>query len=101
MELLEAVMGRRSINFFDPARGVEEDQLRELLELANLAPSSVNLQPWRVIVAKSAEKKKNKAFSIGEEKIVPLLIGVGYLKHGTKLLPRALRRRLDDFVKFA
>ncbi|MCE5312470.1 MAG: nitroreductase family protein [Nitrospiraceae bacterium] len=41
-----------------------------------------------------------KEFSIPQDKIVPMLVGVGYLKPGITLLPRAFRREVDEFVKF-
>ncbi|QJA05776.1 nitroreductase family protein [Thermosulfurimonas marina] len=57
MEVITAIRGRRAINYFDPQRPVPEELLRNLLELAALAPSSFNLQPWRVIVVDDPEKK--------------------------------------------
>ena len=206
MDVIEAVKGRRAINFFDPARALPDEKLRELLELANLTPSSLNLQPWKVVAVRTLERKQalrkcamgqpkveeasavlimvadpgameenldgvlanwvelgymnaktaegyrssagtlygdrtsmqrklfavkntaffamsvmlaarglglethpmdgfnedavKKEFSIGADKVIPVLIAVGWLKPGAKLLPRAWRRRLDDFVKF-
>lgn len=38
-------------------------------------------------------------FGISEDKIVPMLIAVGYLKPGVTLLPRAFRRDIQEFVK--
>ncbi len=206
MDVIDAIKGRRSINFFDPDREVPDETLYKLLELANLSPSTYNLQPWEVIAVTDPKKKailrkcafdqpkvteasvmliiianpnaieenienvvrrmielgytkpegeeaakkmpyslngdkdslqrkmfavKNTAFfamsimlaarglglethpmdgfsadkiksefNIPEDRIIPLLIAVGYLKPGIKLLPRAFRRDLDSFVKF-
>jgi nitroreductase len=58
MDVIQAIRERRSINFFEPGKEIPEDKLKELLELANLAPSSFNIQPWKVVVIKDAEKKK-------------------------------------------
>jgi nitroreductase len=58
MDTIEAIRTRRSINFFEPGLELSEERLRELVELANLAPSSFDLQPWRVIVVKDAERKR-------------------------------------------
>lgn len=58
MDVFEAIRLRRSINFFDPARQVPEDTIRELLEVSNLAPSSFNLQPWKTIAVRDPERKK-------------------------------------------
>jgi nitroreductase len=57
MNVVETIKERRSINFFDPNYEIPEEKLRELLSLANLAPSSFNLQPWRVIVVRAKERK--------------------------------------------
>jgi putative NAD(P)H nitroreductase len=207
MDLIQSIKERRSINFFEPGREIPEERIRELLALANLSPSSFNLQPWRVIVVKDPERKKalracamnqpkveeasfvlimmadpegvelntepmlqrslelgyigsedqkpgmrgligklygekdsltrkvfavkntalfamnlmnaarglglethpmdgfdqecvKKEFSIPEDKIIPMLIAVGYLKEGVKLLPRAFRREIDEFTGF-
>lgn len=58
MDIIEGITGRRSINFFDPNRKIPEKILFEIIELAGLAPSSFNLQPWEVILVLSPEKKK-------------------------------------------
>jgi len=49
---------RRSVNFFDKNKNIEESQIKEIINLAVLAPSAFNLQPWRILVVKSEEKKK-------------------------------------------
>lgn len=206
MDVLEAIRQRRSINFFQEGRELSEETIRELISQANLSPSSFNLQPWKVVVVKSPERKKvlrecafnqpkaeeasavlimvadpgavedhvdrvldswqelgyikadmretyagmtknlysttdsltrkifavkntslfamtlmiaakglglethpmdgfdeaciKKAFSIPEDKIIPMIIAVGYLKEGVTLLPRAFRRDLQEFVRF-
>jgi putative NAD(P)H nitroreductase len=206
VEINEALKGRRSINYFDPGRSIPDEKLRELIEIANLSPSSFNLQPWEVVVVTDAERKeilkkcafeqekvveasavliiianpnaieenidrvlenwadlgymkreetkqrragpfklhgdagsekrklfavKNTSFfamalmiaaraqglethpmdgfseemvkgkfNIPDDRVIPLLIAVGYLKPGVKLLPRAFRRGLDEFVTF-
>ncbi|SFM88515.1 nitroreductase family protein [Thermodesulforhabdus norvegica] len=58
MDALKAITERRAINFFDPGRNVPEETLQKIIETANLAPSSFNLQPWHIIVVRDAEKKK-------------------------------------------
>lgn len=57
MDVLQAIRERRSINFFDPSKTIPDDTLRALLETANLAPSSMNLQPWRVVIVNTPERK--------------------------------------------
>lgn len=58
MEVLQAIRQRRSINFFQLGESVPDKTLHELLEVANLAPSSFNLQPWHVVVVRNSERKK-------------------------------------------
>jgi len=58
MDVLQAIKERRSINFFEPGRELSDEKIKELLELAKLAPSSMNLQPWRIVVVKDGERKK-------------------------------------------
>lgn len=206
MDVLQAIKERRSINFFETGREISDARIKELLETANLAPSSFNLQPWRVIVVRNTDRKKvlrkcafdqpkvedasavlimiadpkgveentdrmlnswqelgymkpemretykgmiknlyseegslkrklfavkntslfamnlmltargmgfethpmdgfdedciKKEFNIPADKIIPMLIAVGNLKSGIKLLPRAFRRDIKDFVGY-
>ncbi len=58
MDVIEAIRARRSVNFFDPHKTLPEEKLRELIDIANLAPSSFNLQPWEVIVVTDPGRKK-------------------------------------------
>jgi len=206
MDVIQAIKERRSINFFEQGKEIPDNQIKELLAIANLSPSSFNLQPWKVVVVKTPERKKvlrqcafnqqkveeasavmimvadpkgveenvdrmldswqklgymkpemretykgmtgslygaedslvrkifavkntslfamnvmlaakglglethpmdgfdegciKKEFNIPADKIIPMLIAVGYLKSGVALLPRAFRRELSEFVKF-
>ncbi|MBN2654099.1 MAG: nitroreductase family protein [Nitrospirae bacterium] len=205
MDILSALKERRSVNFFDPDRNIPDELLQELISVSNLAPSSFNLQPWKVVVVQKAADKKRlrqcamdqpkveeapvvlvmvadpvcaeenlenmldswaqlgyikpemkdtykgitknlygspdsiqrayfaikntalfamslmvaakglglethpmdgfdedcikKEFRIPKDKIVPMIICIGYIKPGIKLLPRAFRRNIQDFVK--
>lgn len=58
MDILSAVLERRSINFFEQNAEIPDDKIKEIISIANTAPSSFNMQPWEVIVVKSKEKKK-------------------------------------------
>jgi nitroreductase len=58
MDVIQAIRERRSINFFDTKKEVSDGKLKELLEVANLSPSSFNLQPWKVVVVRDPAKKK-------------------------------------------
>ncbi|MBM4270760.1 MAG: nitroreductase family protein [Deltaproteobacteria bacterium] len=58
MDVLQTIKERRSINFFEPGEAIPDDRIGELIALANLSPSSMNLQPWRVIAVRTPERKK-------------------------------------------
>ncbi|MCA0984435.1 nitroreductase family protein [Halobacillus yeomjeoni] len=54
----EILTGRRSIRKYDPSVKISKEEMTEMLEKATLAPSSVNLQPWRFVVIDSEEGKE-------------------------------------------
>lgn len=55
MKLLE----RRSIRIYDETVKISEDELKQIILEANLAPSSMNMQPWRyVVISSDAAKEK-------------------------------------------
>ena len=58
MEFKDVINGRRAVNFFDTAKDVSEEQLREMIELAAKAPSSFNLQPWSVVVLRDRTERE-------------------------------------------
>jgi nitroreductase len=57
----EIITGRRSIRNYDPSVKISKEEMTEILQEATLAPSSVNLQPWRFLVIDSAEGKETLA----------------------------------------
>lgn len=58
MEYTKIITERRSVGNFDPNTQISDDDIKKIFELASLTPSSMNLQPWEVIVVKSAEQKE-------------------------------------------
>lgn len=62
-DFTEIVTGRRSIRNYDPNVKISKEEMTEILREATLAPSSVNLQPWRFLVIDSKQ---------GKEKLAPL-----------------------------
>ena len=58
MELKKLYEERRSVNFFNANKGIEEKTLKDIINLAVLAPSAFNLQPWEIIAVKSKEAKE-------------------------------------------
>jgi len=58
MNLKEVYESRRSVNFFDTTKELEDGLLKDIVDLAVLAPSAFNLQPWEIIAVKSKEGKE-------------------------------------------
>lgn len=48
---------RRSLRSYDPNVKIPREDMLQMLDEAFRAPSSVNLQPWRVVVVESEEEK--------------------------------------------
>jgi len=66
----EAIERRRTVRAFDPARPLPEGLLARLIGLATLAPSPLNLQPWRFLVVRDpANRRKLRACTFGESRI--------------------------------
>lgn len=55
------IAGRRSIRKYDPSVKISKEEMTQILTEATLAPSSVNMQPWRFVVIESAEGKAKLA----------------------------------------
>jgi nitroreductase len=55
LSFFETVRGRRSVRRFLPTP-VPEDDLRNILDAARLAPTSGNQQPWKFLVVRGQEK---------------------------------------------
>jgi nitroreductase len=49
MDTFEAIRSRRSVKKFDPAHRMTEDEIRQLMELTILSPTSFNIQNWRFV----------------------------------------------------
>ncbi|WP_026831659.1 nitroreductase family protein [Exiguobacterium undae] len=60
-DFMEIVKGRRSIRNYDTNVKISKEKMTQILEEATLAPSSVNMQPWRFLVIDSAEGKATLA----------------------------------------
>lgn len=57
----EIITGRRSIRVYDKSVKISKEEMTEILAEATLAPSSVNMQPWRFLVIESDEAKATLA----------------------------------------
>lgn len=57
MEVMEAIKERRSCRDF-ASSPVEEEKIKAVLEAGSWAPSVLNKQPWRFVVVKSQEVRR-------------------------------------------
>lgn len=57
MEVSEAIKNRRSVRSYKD-EPVPEEKLKKVLAAARLAPSAKNLQQWKFVVVRDAEKRK-------------------------------------------
>lgn len=70
MEYSNVNQQRRSVNVFDSSVKIREEEIERIFEEAILAPSSFNLQPWRVIIALTPDiKARLKAAALNQEKV--------------------------------
>ncbi|PLC59025.1 oxygen-insensitive NAD(P)H nitroreductase [Photobacterium carnosum] len=61
MSIVDAANKRYSTKVFDPSRKLTDDQLQQIKALIRLSASSVNSQPWHVIVAATDDAKQRIA----------------------------------------
>ena len=50
--------GRRSVRVYDETYKIPHEEMLEMIKEATTAPFSVNMQPWRFVVAESEEAKE-------------------------------------------
>ncbi|MBB3187249.1 nitroreductase family protein [Microbacter margulisiae] len=77
METKTLLQNRRSVNYFDTNKTLSKTTLEEIINLAVLAPSAFNLQPWRIIVVESKEAKETlKTLSNNQPKVTEAAINM-------------------------
>jgi nitroreductase len=112
MDLKTIFEERRSVNFFKP-EPIPDDVLRNIIQLATMAPSAFNLQPWEIIAVKSTAAKE-RLFSLASNqlkiKVAPVtLIIIGDLNGYKPENPswdelKAMlnnKQALDEYQQFA
>lgn len=103
----QMIEDRRSVNFFNPNRELPQETLEEIINLAVLAPSAFNLQPWRIIAVKSPNGKQrlhtvaNKQDKILEAPVTLILVGnrSGYEAENPAWSELAVMLQDEDKVK--
>ena len=80
-EILKALNWRSAIKIFDPEKKLKEDEIRFILEVGRLAPSSSGFEPWKFIVVKDKtlrEKLYEVSFNQSKVKDASDLIVITY-----------------------
>ena len=84
METLDCLSARVTANRFDPDRGIDQEDLRDLVRLACRAPSAFHQQHWRFVAVQDAGTRAAlQAAAHGDERVVeaPLvLVALGDLR---------------------
>lgn len=69
MNFRDIVMGRYATKKFD-GKTIEENKVNQLMELIKLAPSSFNIQPWKIkIITDKATKEKLLPLSMNQHQV--------------------------------
>lgn len=58
MTTIEAIETRRSVKHFDPAHRMTDEEMTRLITLAKLAPSSFNMQNYRLVLVRDPELRR-------------------------------------------
>jgi nitroreductase len=69
LSVREAAQQRRSIRAYEQAP-IPHEELEEILDVARLAPSAFNLQPWRFVVVETPELKERLASVANDQRQV-------------------------------
>lgn len=56
--MLKIAQERYTTKHYDPAQTISQEQIRDLLEILRLAPSSMNVQPWHFYIYGPESKEK-------------------------------------------
>ena len=67
MNTIEAIFNRRSIKQFDPEHKLSAEEEKQLLEATIQAPTSFNIQHWRLVVLRDPELRKKIRTEFGND----------------------------------
>lgn len=98
MEVKKAIEERRTIRRFKTDDPVPPESVLELMEAARLAPSGGNLQPWRFIIVRDKEMKREIAELAGNQPFIieaPVLIVCCGDMRALKERPKAVRELVN------
>ena len=96
----EAIKIRRSIRKFAPD-DVPDEMVEQMLEAARLAPSGANFQPWRFLVVRDKEVRKELRHICLEQRFIEeapvVIICFGDLQ---RYSPQAQKKRRQEYIDF-
>ncbi|MGM0420278.1 MAG: nitroreductase family protein [Bacillota bacterium] len=104
VDFFEVVDSRRSVFNFDPEKSLDDNLLKAVINNAVLAPSSYNLQPWKLLVIKSQKKRQevyDKACQqqkVLDAPVLLIILGdkIGYKRHNPMWEYKKEAGRVDD-----
>ncbi len=81
MEFYEVLRTRRSVRSYRPDP-IPEDVLKRVLDAARMAPSGLNIQPWKFIVIRNKEIKEKVAKACNNQSFISeapvVIVACGY-----------------------
>ncbi len=101
MDFKDILEKRRAVNHFDPDRDVDETLLRAVVESAVKAPSSYNLQPWKLKALRDpGQKAELRKLAFDQPKVTeaPVVLMVLADRDGWKDGNATLESVFKDFV---
>jgi nitroreductase len=97
---ISPIESRRTARKFDPDRPLDASVLERVLTLATLAPSPMNLQPWRFVVVRTLRnRRKLRACTFGDPRITEapaVLIVLAYHQPDRTDLAEVVDRMLEN-----
>jgi len=99
MDLIKAIKERKSFRAFksDP---IPRETVQEILQLAILAPSAINLQPWEFIVVAGEERERLSRRLIKAYKEKKISCGPGNVKPMPKTVTKRGAKTLEQMTPF-
>ena len=86
MEVLESLKWRAAVRKYDTNRKVSNADLEALLEAGNLTPTSMGLQPFKIMVVRNAEL---------QQKLVPISYNQQHVAEASHILVFAIETNVD------
>jgi nitroreductase len=89
MDVENAILNRRSVRNYKSDKSVSNETIAEILDLARFAPSSGNLQNWKVILVSDPGRKEELATAALKQKWIttsPVLLAICNNKADVKRL---------------